>query len=368
MVSESESVPSASVPSLSVPSGSACEADSEAPAFQEVVMSSSLSVLLSSMSRHSFVRTAFPSPYPQPEVQTKRRESPRSPRLVGVGLIVVSAAAFGSLPIFARFAYEDGAEPLGLLAVRFLMAAGTMVVWMLASRRKWPRGRTLTALVLLGGVGYVGQSFSYFTALTFASASLVALLLYLYPALVTLLAAAVAKERIDRFTVGALALALLGSVLVIGVGEGGKPIGIALGLIAACVYAVYIVIGSRVTPTAGAVPSTTVILLSAAVVYSVVALVKQPNYPEGTTGWLALAGVAAMSVIAIVTFFEALERLGPADASTLSTIEPVVTVVLAATFLDESVGLLQIAGGALILGAVVLLARHEKELDASSRD
>lgn len=235
-----------------------------------------------------------------------------------------------------------------------------MLLWMLGSKRKWPRGRTLGALVLLGGVGYVGQSFSYFTALTFASASLVALLLYLYPALVTLLAAAVAKERIDRFTTGALALALLGSVLVIGVGEGGEPIGIALGLIAACIYAVYIVVGSRVTPAAGAVPSTTVILLSAAVVYSVVALVQQPDYPDGASGWLALSGVSAMSVIAIVTFFEALNRLGPADASTLSTVEPVVTVLLAATFLDESVGLQQIGGGALILGAVILLARHEK--------
>jgi drug/metabolite transporter (DMT)-like permease len=287
----------------------------------------------------------------------------RSPRLVGVGSILVSAAAFGSLPIFARFAYEDGAEPVALLAVRFLMAGAVMLLWMLLSRRPWPRGRTLVALALLGGVGYVGQSFSYFTALTYASASLVSLLLYLYPALVTLLVATVAKERIDRFTMGALGLALLGSVLVIGIGEGGTPIGIALGLAAACIYAVYIVVGSRVTPRVGAIPSTAVILLSAAAVYSVLALIQKPDFPQGSSGWLAISAVAGMSVVAIVSFFEGLNRLGPADASTLSTLEPVVTVLLAAIFLSETIGPLQLVGGTLILAAVILLARHEKSAD-----
>lgn len=287
----------------------------------------------------------------------------RSQRMIGVGLIVLSAAAFGSLPIFARYAYKSGAEPVALLCVRFLIAGAVMVGWMLHSRRAWPRGRTFMALVALGGLGYVGQSFSYFTALTLASASLVSLLLYLYPALVTIIVATVAKERIDSFTGGALVLALTGSALVIGVGEGGKPAGVALGLAAAAIYAVYIVAGSKVTPRAGAVPSTTVIILSAATVFSVIATVLRPDFPGTTSGWAAVTAVAIMSVIAIVSFFEALERLGPADASTLSTLEPVVTVLLASVFLNESITLLQITGGILILGAVVLLARHERSVE-----
>lgn len=289
----------------------------------------------------------------------------KNPRLVGVALISLSAICFGALPIFARFTYASGTEPVALLCIRFVAASAFMVAWMAQRRKRWPKGRLLMSLVLLGGVGYVGQSFSYFTALTLASASLVSLLLYLYPALVTVLAALVLKQRIDRFTTAALALALAGSALVIGVGGGGKPAGIALGLAAAFIYAIYIVIGSKVTPQAGAVASTTIVMLAAAFVFSLVALLQRPTFPGNAGGWAAALAVAGLSVVAIVSFFEALQRLGPADASTISTFEPVVTVILAWWALDETVRPIQLAGGALILIAVVMLARRDAPEDLS---
>jgi drug/metabolite transporter (DMT)-like permease len=54
-----------------------------------------------------------------------------------------------------------------------------------------------------------------------------------------------------------------------------------------------------------------------------------------------------------------LQRVGPTDASLLSTLEPVVTVVLAAALLGESLPVLSLIGGALILVAVVLLTQQE---------
>ena len=74
--------------------------------------------------------------------------------------------------------------------------------------------------------------------------------------------------------------------------------------------------------------------------------------------WLAVAGIALLStVMAITLYFAGLERIGPVRASTLSTIEPICTVVLAAIVLDESIAPVQLAGGALILAAAVLIAR-----------
>jgi drug/metabolite transporter (DMT)-like permease len=64
------------------------------------------------------------------------------------------------------------------------------------------------------------------------------------------------------------------------------------------------------------------------------------------------------TVLAILFFFEGLERVGPVRASVFSTVEPVFTIVLAACFLGESVGFLRLLGGTLILGAVVLLAKE----------
>src|SRR5579863_2489517 len=103
-------------------------------------------------------------------------------RWIGPALIVISAISFGALPVFARLAYAAGATPTTVLLLRFALAALVMVCVMIARKIPFPRGYVLLGLVLMGGVGYVGQSLAYFTALTVASAGLVALLLYLYPA------------------------------------------------------------------------------------------------------------------------------------------------------------------------------------------
>ena len=103
--------------------------------------------------------------------------------LSGVFLILVSGISFGAAAIFARFAYGAGTNPITLLFLRFGIASICMIFMMLIRRLPLPRGQILFGLVLMGALGYVGQSFCYFTALTLISAGLVALLLYLYPAI-----------------------------------------------------------------------------------------------------------------------------------------------------------------------------------------
>lgn len=70
----------------------------------------------------------------------------------------------------------------------------------------------------------------------------------------------------------------------------------------------------------------------------------------------------------MVSFFAGLARLGAADAATLSTLEPVVTIVLAALFLGEPLTLQQLAGGAIILSAGVWLARRSAPPPARRAD
>ncbi|MGI8686545.1 MAG: DMT family transporter [Acidimicrobiales bacterium] len=134
-----------------------------------------------------------------------------SPRASGVGLIAVSAASFGAMAIFARLAYDGGADITAVLFLRFAIAAPCMAVLLRLRGQPWPRGRVLAGLVAMGGIGYVGQSLSYFTALTLASASLVALLLYAYPAIVTVLSAVLFGVRLTPVRIGAPVLALAGT-------------------------------------------------------------------------------------------------------------------------------------------------------------
>jgi drug/metabolite transporter (DMT)-like permease len=133
-----------------------------------------------------------------------------------------------------------------------------------------------------------------------------------------------------------------------------------LGLAAAFLYAGYVVASSRVVGTAGPLASSTVVLASAAVSYGLLVLVRGPVLPGTPEGWAALVGLTLVStVMATLTFFAGLERVGPVTASLLSAVEPVVAVLLGAAFLGERLSLLQGVGGLLILVAVGLLARAD---------
>lgn len=280
--------------------------------------------------------------------------------LIGVFFIIVSAISFGAAAIFARFAYEAGTTPVTLLFLRFGIASLGMLFIMLVRGIPLPRGRILLGLVLMGAIGYAGQSFCYFTALTMASAGLVALLLYLYPALVTVLAMVILKEPVLKLKMIAVVLALAGTALTIGTTGGGKPLGIVLGLGAAFIYSVYILFGSKIIKQGAAIQSSIVIIISAAAVYGGIIAIQGATFPATLSGWASVSAVALIStVLAIVTFLAGLERVGPTNAATLSTIEPVVTVILAAWILGETITPLRIAGGIMILLAVIVLAKSK---------
>ena len=164
-------------------------------------------------------------------------------QLPGILLITVSAASFGTLAIFGRFLYADGLDTFTMLFLRFGIAALLMTAILVVRREKFPRGKILLQLIGMGALGYVGQSFSYLTAIRYASAGLVALLLYLYPMFVFVLSVIILRERVTWLKVTAIVLALIGTALTVDP-AGGQIQGILLAICAALIYSVYIIIGT----------------------------------------------------------------------------------------------------------------------------
>ena len=280
-------------------------------------------------------------------------------RLTGALLIVVSAASFGTLAIFGRYAYADGMDTFTLLALRFCCAALIMALLLIWRRKSWPRGGTLARLIGMGAIGYVGQSFCYLTATQYASAGLVALLLYLYPVFVAILSVIFLHERLSRVKVAALLLALLGTTLTANP-QGGSWPGIALAISAAAIYSVYIIVGAGVLKRVTAFQSSTVIFASAGSVYAALSIVNGPHFPQSSGGWLTVAAIVLIAtIIPVVTFLAGMQRIGPTDASMLSTVEPIVTVFLAVLLFGEVLPPGTLLGGALILMAVLVLTRSE---------
>jgi drug/metabolite transporter (DMT)-like permease len=287
-------------------------------------------------------------------------------RNVGVACVVVSAVAFGAMAILARFAFAAGVDTVTLLALRFAIGSVLMLAMLRARGSVLPRGRTLGALVALGALGYGGQAITYFSALSLAPAGLAALLLYLHPALVALLAAVFLHERMTGRKLGALALALAGTALTVAPAIGSDALarapqlatGLVFAVASAAFYAVYIVAAAAIGGRAEAFAMSAVVITSAAAVFIAAMLIRGPHWPQSAAGWTTIAAIALLStVVAITLYFAGLERIGPVRASTLSTIEPLSAVVMAALILSERLAPVQLAGGALILAGAIAIAR-----------
>ncbi len=284
-------------------------------------------------------------------------------RALGIFYIIVSAASFGAMPIFANIAYASGTNVVTLLFLRFTTASFIMLSWVIWNRSKFsfPDSKVFIILILMGVLGYGGQSFCYFTALTFIPSGTVSILLYLYPALVTILSVLFLNQKITRYEIFALILALSGTVCVVGFKLGGAGQGYFFGVMSAFIYAAYIIVGTKGLHKTNAFLSSTIIISSTAIVYSIIILFQKPVFPNDFIGWGAGLMVAIIStIIAIVTFFAGLKKIGPVHASMFSTIEPVITVLLAWGFLGDLLGIWQIIGGIMVLAAGVLLAKEQK--------
>jgi drug/metabolite transporter (DMT)-like permease len=285
-------------------------------------------------------------------------------RSSGTFLCVASGAAFGAMAVFGKLSYDEGTNVATLLVVRFVLAAALFWLLVLATgalgELRALRGRDARIGLGMGALGYAAQAGCYFAALERIDASLLALVLYTFPAIVAVAAVALGRERMSGRRLTALALALGGLVLVVaGAGTGAlDPLGVALALGAALVYSAYILVGDGISGRVRPLLLSAVVCTGAAVSLTVGTTLLGQLRPGDVAlaGWGWLACLALVSTVgAIALFFAGLRRVGPTNAAILATVEPLVTVVLAALVFGESLGPVQLAGGALVVSAVFAL-------------
>jgi drug/metabolite transporter (DMT)-like permease len=287
----------------------------------------------------------------------------------GLLFCLVSATGFAAMPIFAKYAYAEGANVITLLAVRFVLAA--LLLWPLARMRgAVGSGRALIGGALLGLVGYAVESGLFFAALTRLDASTASLVMYVYPALVLVGAVLTGRERLDRRRAGALLASSAGVSLVLLGGDLGAidGLGILMALTAAAGYAIYILGSDAIADGASPLAFSAAVCTGAANAFVIAGLVTGEldlGMSAAAYGWVALLAVVS-TVLAITAFLAGIARLGPGKAAILSTIEPPITVALAMVCFGDSLALLQLGGGALVLSAVALLAQRSSASSEAS--
>jgi drug/metabolite transporter (DMT)-like permease len=291
--------------------------------------------------------------------------------LTGSALAVVAAACFGTLGPLSRFATGAGVGSLAFVAWRAGIGAAILGIALAVAGRDVGSlarldGRGRLALGLAVTVGAI-LNISIFIAFGRVAIAVALVLFYTYPAMVAATGSALGHEPMTRNRAIALGLASAGVVLVLAGGfdaAGGialDPLGVALALLAAACQTVYITLGRLHFREVPSEVATFVILAGGAVAAVLLAVLvgaagELPGPLMAPGGWpvVLIAGLVGAALPSLL-FLSAIRRIGGVRTGILMLFEPVVGVALAAVLLGEPFRSVQLVGGALVLGAAVLV-------------
>lgn len=281
----------------------------------------------------------------------------------GILLTIISTLGFSTYPILGKYVFSGGANLTTTLFIRFTLAA--LFFWIIAYRLEGiPKLKTKlwVTLILMGAIGYASMSGLYLTAAKFISTSLAALIFYTYPMIVAILSVISKQETFSKSKIKGLFIISMGLILVLGLNfKGINLVGILLAIGTSITYSIYIVTSNFVLKEISPLFSAAVISSSAAVTYGLVGVSSGFTWYLSPSTWLGILGIAVFcSILAMLTFFYGVKMIGPTSASIISSLEPIMTIALAALFFQERLTHLQFLGGLLvILGGIVTIFNSE---------
>lgn len=282
----------------------------------------------------------------------------RRPEVVGTIVAAGSAVSYGVTIVVNRSLANRGFGPEATLSWRFgIAAAATLALLGVLRRSLVPVAGERVRVLLLGVIGYATESALFYSALQRGTAAAVALLFYSYPAVVAVLEMTAGAVRPTRRLLGALALSISGTALVVTTGAGVEisRAGVAFAIGAALSYAVYVLAGARVVRRTDSLTTAAWVALGAALALTTLGLAGGSLRAPGSAWWLlVLDGLATASAFCLL--FAALRRLGATRTSVVMTLEALSAVVLGAAVLGEHLGPAQIVGGAAILAAAAAIS------------
>ncbi|MGI8998129.1 MAG: DMT family transporter [Candidatus Limnocylindria bacterium] len=300
------------------------------------------------------------------------RETAGSSGLLGAGLVALAAVCFGTLGPVTRFADDAGVGSLAIVAWRAGIGATAMILLLLvlrgASGRRPLALRDLPAgdrwFIGVASMANLFLNLAMFIAFIRIEIGLALLVFYSYPAFVAVASVVLFGDRLDAVRWGALCLSMVGLILTLA-GSGGlgelDALGVGLSFLAAMAQAFYVLAARHGFPRVPPVEAAAVTMGGAALGYVVIAIVTAQvadlGAPLATSDALVPVLLAGFIGAAIPTlcFITGIRLLGAPRAAIMATLEPVIGVALAAWLLNEQPALAQLAGGALILVAAVLL-------------
>ena len=281
-------------------------------------------------------------------------EPARRRGLFGIGLAVLSAAAFTISTVATVWSYEGGGEPLAAITVRFAGAIVVLVgvLYLLRIPFMLPPRQRLFSLAL--GCLLSIQSYCLYNSFAHIPVGLTFAIFYIYPVLVSMIAIAIGQDRMTPAIAVALVAAFSGLLMVFNVtGARMDPFGAGLALGAAGAWSLVAVISGQLMREQDPRPLTLHMQVTAGAIYIVICLIDgDVALPATVKGWIGFIALPVLYALSTVCFFAAIALIGSIRATLVMNLEPVFTIAAGFAILGQVLSRWQLAGAALVIAAV----------------
>lgn len=273
--------------------------------------------------------------------------------------LIIAMLIWGSIGIFVRYIDFTSSQ---IALVRAIVGSIFLIVFSMISKEHLSKEKIKSNLLVLVACGIcLGFNWIFlFQAYNYTTISTATICYYLAPVIVMFLSPFLLKEKLTPVKVLCIVAAMIGMLCIVGIDKssmgGNNIVGIVYGLSAACLYAGVVVLNKFLKDISGR--DSSVVQLSVAAIF----LIPYVIFTEK----ISLAGVSSKSIIllliigivhtgiAYLIYFTVIQKLESQTVAIYSYVDPISAIIMSAIILSESMSLLQILGGILILGSTFI--------------
>lgn len=283
-------------------------------------------------------------------------------------IVMAGAALWGTTGVFVTQLNEAGFTPWEVVGIRLSFSAGLLLIFLLLFKRPllYVKLRDLPFFIGTGIISIAFFNYFFFTVIESASISLAVVLLYTGPVFVAVISRFTFGEPFTRRKAAALVLMLLGCIFTVGLLPAGSlsvsGTTILFGVLSGFFYALYSIFGKYVSGRYHALTITTYSMIFGSLFLLPTSRLweKAPLLTSGPVllSGLGIAGVA--TVFAYIFYTAGLRYIESGKAAILSTVEPVVAIILGLLLYQEVITLWQGIGMAFVIASVLLTVQRQK--------
>lgn len=297
---------------------------------------------------------------------------PKNQRVIGTLLVFLSSTGFATVPTFTMKIYEHDTNAMGVMSVRFTLAAALMFIIRAVMVRDtpWPSIKN-TAKLLLWGVCITGISLTYFIAINDIDTGLAIVLFYANPLFIVFGSWIIWKKRPSKNVLISLVFTMIGVFITVGQIGNASLGAVVLVLLSAIFFTIYLLGLSHSLEQTDVITSVVLVNAGGAISYWLLHVTSPGSltseFPHDSVAWLYVAGLVIFGTVTpILAGFAGLKRVGPNMVSVLTTLEPVLAIAAGVIFLAEDLTVNRVIGASFVIGALIALSVLEARTETSA--